>query len=225
MFLCIACQELAAQCKLSIVAPDSLAFAVAIDGEQVNTRPINQISIFEVATGKHEIQVKVAKLNAAFSVTMKKYIHYQYQLTLSDNVLELLPLGESKLQMNQFKIVSTEPSAEKVYAGLRGCDQPISKNEFDSEFERLKAMPFDSQRKIGIKELCGKKCLNTNQLIACLTLLELEENRIDAMADVVSRVFDLENVRHLLDLLYLDGNKSLLENRILEITQKQDKQP
>jgi hypothetical protein len=56
-------------------------------------------------------------------------------------------------------------------------------------------------------------------------LLELEENRLDAMIDVVSRIFDIENARQMLDLLYLDGNKILLDKHITQIKQNSEKQP
>jgi hypothetical protein len=155
----------------------------------------------------------------------KKLVHYQFQLTFANNLLQLLPVGESKLQASQFQILSSEPNPEKIYGGLKGCEQALSLIEFESEIEKLKAMPFDSQRKQALKDLCRNKCLSANQVVSCLKLLELEENRLDAMIDVVSRIFDIENARQMLDLLYLDGNKILLDKHITQIKQNSEKQP
>ncbi len=213
------------QCKVTITAPDSLAFTLFIDGVQVNNQLVNQLSLHELASGKHEFKLNVSKLNGTFQINLKKLIHYQFQLAYSNNLLQMLPVGESKLQINQFKVLNAEPAIETVYAGLKGCEQALSSVEFEGEVERLKTMPFDSQRKNAIKEICKNKCLSTHQVIMCIQLLELEENRLDAMLEVISKVFDVDNAKQMLDLLYLDGNKLLLENRIIQITQNSEKQP
>jgi|GEM_PF-1158064 len=222
---CLFSHEAVAQSKLSISAPDSLAFTLFLDGAQMNNQAFSQLSIFEVGTGKHELKIKVAKLESVFQMNAKKLVHYQFQLTFANNLLQLLPVGESKLQASQFQILSSEPNPEKIYGGLKGCEQALSLIEFESEIEKLKAMPFDSQRKQALKDLCRNKCLSANQVVSCLKLLELEENRLDAMIDVVSRIFDIENARQMLDLLYLDGNKILLDKHITQIKQNSEKQP
>jgi hypothetical protein len=225
LMLCLISHAAVAQSKLSITAPDSLAFTLFLDGTQMNNQAFSQLSIFEVGAGKHELKIKVAKLEGVFSMTAKKFVHHQFQLAFSNNLLQLLPVGESKLQAGQFQIISSEPSPEKIYGGLKGCEQALSLIDFETEVEKLKAMPFDSQRKQALKDLCRDKCLSADQVVSCLKLLELEENRLDAMIDVVSRIFDVENARQMLDLLYLDGNKILLDKHITQIKQNSVNQP
>ncbi|MFM7770387.1 MAG: DUF4476 domain-containing protein [Bacteroidota bacterium] len=215
-----------AQSKLTLTAPDSLAFVASIDGRELNSVPMNYISIFEISSGKRELAVNVFGQEAKLNLNLKKLIHYQFKISCADNIFQILPIGETKCTALQFKKVKSNASPKsEAYEGKKGCETPINDSTFEAHLIALKKLPFDAQRKTELNNLCLNYCLKVDQVSRCIELLEMEEGRVEVILACLPKIYDLVNAQNLLTLFYLEGNRKIVQNRINELQENSSLEP
>lgn len=210
-----------AQSKLVVNAPDSLSFFLFVDNVQINAMPVSAIYVSKLNTGKHIIKVVVQAEESIFTLNSKNLTSHSLSVAVVNNKLELFTAGELKLQAKSFQFwkKGNIPIAKKdsVYVGKKGCENSASGASVDSLVTALQLKSFDTERKMIARMKLESGCFLVKDIVKIISTIELEENRMDCLIASLGHVYDLAVINELLDLVILERNKEVIQQKILQI--------
>jgi hypothetical protein len=213
--------SLGAQSKLVVNAPDSLSFLLFVDDVQFNTIPVSSIQISKVNVGKHNVKAIVDAQESIVLLNAKNLFSHSFSVSVVNGKLELVPTGELKLQAKAFQFWQNSAipveTNDNVYIGKKGCESPASASTIDSLVNVLHSKSFDTERKMVARMQLESDCYLVKDIVKIISTIELEENRMDCIAEALGQVYDLAAVNDLLELVILERNKEAIRQKISQL--------
>jgi len=204
-----------AQSKLTLQANDSLAFRCSIDGNEVNSLPLSELTIPGLAPGKREILLSFANGTQHKQIlTLKDKLDHHFELrevkgtwrfTLNSEVsFSPVPLNglNSGEVSDSLVIVKVES-----YTGSVGCENPATESEFEALKRHIEATTFEMKKVEKMKNFLMLSCVRVDQLRYMLAILEIEDSKLKVLQAAQGHIFDTDHIQSVLDDFFLEKNK------------------
>lgn len=213
----IHCGSTSAQARLTVEAPDTLAFRMKLDGQPINQALVSSLTLPSVASGKREIKLEFAN-ETTFNqiIPLKDRIHYTFGFRPVKGAFRLQILSEVAYQPSSptglaSAISETENEEETVIiesipeAG--GCTDPISEWEFGSLKKEISTTTFDAKRFEKMRGFVVLSCVRVEQLRYMLAQLETEDHKLKLLQSAMGHVYDPSRLPSVLEEFFLEKNK------------------
>lgn len=202
------------QARLTLSAPDSLAFLCSIDGEEANRMRVTDLTLTGLEPGKHTVRMVFANSSSIEQqVTLRTLTHSTYQPAFLKGSWKLAlasdaaytPATPTGLPVEHSP--DSAPAAANVVEESGACTQPLSPEEFEAVKAEMQAVRLQSVRLERLQALAGSRCLRADQLRFLMSLLELEDHKIRLLEAATGHVFDPRRLATLPDDFFLEKNR------------------
>lgn len=206
---------LAGQVRLTISAPDSLAFTLRINGEQVNTLALASCTVPGLSAGKLLVQLSFANgTTHEQSLTLKDRVHTSYALVESRDSWRLSISSEVAYTPAQATGLiataaapSSDPAAKDVEIIEAGCPQPCSPEDFETLKRELGNTMFEMKKLEKMRSFAMLTCMRVDQLRYMLAQLEVEDSKLKLIEASKSNVYDTSRLELVLNDFFLEKNR------------------
>ncbi|MEN9948582.1 MAG: hypothetical protein RL106_1405, partial [Bacteroidota bacterium] len=89
--------------------------------------------------------------------------------------------------------LSALPQLDNVYHGDSHCQDPMSKDQFEQFVQSITSSPISSQKIKTIGFLAPGVCCTVEQCVIVMNLFELEDDKLEVLKLLVSRLYDWDN--------------------------------
>jgi hypothetical protein len=205
------------QSRLTLSAPDSLAFRFALDGQEVSSALLSSLTLPGVPAGKRTIRMSFGDGSAhEQALTLKDRIHYTYEFrqTRAGWRLQILsevawtPSSPSGIAVSAASdSVSVLSETSETGGDEGGCTPPVSEARFEQLRTELSQIAFESRKLEAMRKFVLAECIRTDQLRYLLAQLSMEDYKLKLLEDARTRVFDPSRLARVLDDFYLEKNR------------------
>lgn len=200
------------QVKLTVQAPDSLAFLASVDAVLLNNVSSTSLTAIQQPLGKHIISLQLLNgQTAQLAVYWKQPCSVVYEVRWVKNTYKLTLVSESISATLAPLATDTLPapnSTSKVYEGKKGCDLALNEELFSFYVSEMRQLTFESKRLLFIKSQLPSMCIQVTQLALLLGEFELEDNRMALVETALPYIYDQDHLSQLSDLFFLEKNKT-----------------
>jgi hypothetical protein len=206
-----------AQTSVCIRSVDSTGFYLSLSGSRINEHPKAMVSSTSLPEGKIFADILLADSSASLSYTLEVRAGYAYvyELHRLGKEYRLLRLSQSSITPNLPGEPGTASDLDTgfvhAYQGPRGCPEPISEAEFTAFITELREEFFESRRLASALNFTKENCISINQLNLLLTQLDLEDRKLELLANSLNGIFDQGNFMHLRDNFRMESSLAELE--------------
>jgi hypothetical protein len=219
-----------AQSKLSVVAQDSLAFLLTLNGQKVNNIAVVDVALVGVASGTASVQLSVPgkeKISIIQELILKPGGAYSYEV--------LRYKGKYKLQMISESIstasVTADAQTEVASSSTAALDVPaVPEQIVDSaavathaadchnlasveDFEVLKLevakINFENKKFEVLKKFTEAHCVRVDQLRYMMAQLSLEDNKLKLLKLASANIHDKARLITVSEDFFLEKNKKM----------------
>lgn len=215
--LIINIQPLSAQSSLSIRSADSTAFYLFLSGSRINESPKALVSSDSIPSGKIPVDILLSDSVTSLSYTLELTAGFAY-------VFELFQVGK-EYQLLRFSQSSTstlipgEPGADSGrdssfipgYLGPKGCAEPVGESEFNRFLADLREEYFESRRLSSALAFTGKNCITVSQLARILSVLDLEDRKLELVSKSLNGIYDQGHFMNLRESFRMESSAAELE--------------
>ncbi len=209
--------HLHSQCRISIEAPDSLAFLFSINDQQVNQLPLVYVTLNHQASGKLNFKADFPyrpELSFSQVMTIKKDAGVAYSIESSKGALKFVLKSESVVSITNSGEPIEQATAPDAEVRHSGC-YPVTD---DAEYREMHAMAdeqlFESKKLSTMTTFVSTKCLRVDQLQFMMSKLTQEENKLALLSASKDHIYDPENIRSVLDEFFLARTRAKAEEII-----------
>lgn len=181
------------------------SFVLKVNGFKVNEIPCHRIG-FDWETKEKKFQV-VTIFNQGDSMVQslnyKSGYHQQFQLQSIKNIWKWQLSGEntwSPDSVTQGEIVTLDVQ----YQGTKNCDLPMDDAQWEVFYSEVKSNVLATQRMNTISMLSKGTCCTVEQWSKIVNLFELEDDKLQLLGIIKSRIFDWDHRMQLLDLFLIE---------------------
>lgn len=200
------------QVKLTVQAPDSLAFLASVDAVVLNNVPSTSLTTIQHPLGKHVISLQLMNgQTAQLPVLWKqpcsvvyevRWVKSTYKLTLVSESISATPAPVEP------DTLSVQIPTTEVYEGKKGCELALNNELFSFYISEMRQLTFESKRVLFIKSQLPSMCIQVDQLALLLGEFELEDNRLSVIETALPYVYDQDRLSQLIDHFFLEKNKT-----------------
>lgn len=217
---------LSSQTRVSIKAPDSLAFVVYVNDQKVNNIPCLSITFDQSEFGKINFKTEFPgheKSNFTQSLSLKKNSSTFYEIEKYKGSMKLALKSESALEVsitsaaNTASIGSQEitsdipaiasDSTSGSVAGT-GCSPEVSAELYQEMIQAVKENFFESRKLELMKNFISQNCVRVEQLRFMMSNLSMEDNKIILLKASNGRISDVNNLKKVEEDFFLQKNKA-----------------
>ncbi len=205
-----------AQCRLSIEAPDSLAYLLTINDRRVNDYPIVSVTFNITTFGKTNLKVDFPNRQAlSFTqiITLKKGSNAVYSIERSKGALKLVLSSESLLTIEETATASEEIVdilADSAANPIKhnGCENLADEQLYQDMIVVVDGQHFESKKLSVMSEFASTHCIRTDHLRYMLSKLSQEDNKIALLAVAKEHIYDRDNLPEVSNDFFLARNKA-----------------
>jgi hypothetical protein len=202
-----------AQVKLTVFAADSLPFVLYVQNEQINLKPVTEIGLTGLPSGKTSIKAMVQGNTTATAeqvLNLKPQTQVSFEIKLVKTAWKIVPVSEAAWIPAAEKIIIDSaiiaPTAVETSTNSR-CTEAMSTEAMNSLKTKIADQHFEAKKLELMKREIASSCLKVDQLLYLLTLLEIEDNKINLAESFISQTFDPQRLNLLESAFFLDKNK------------------
>ncbi len=213
-----------AQSRLTITAPDTLAFQLNVNSNPVNTTLMTSCTFFLNEIGKQVFRATFS--NNTFieqSIALKENTHATYEIRMIKGALRFALLSEASyipVAPTGLSVVIDSASVPEEFTegfdGAPGCENPCSTEDFENLKTALKEVSTDTRRLEMTRTFAALHCLRVEQLRYLLSRIELEDHRLKLLEAAASNIYDRSRLNAVEDDFFLAKNKSRVREIIAE---------
>jgi chaperonin cofactor prefoldin len=226
-FIGLASLTASAQCKLTFLAHDSLAFLVSINNEKINNVPAVNITLANHAAGLALVQMSVPsnnKISVAQELNLKPGGSYAYELmkfkgkyrlqlvSESMSIIEIAPVVELTEPASQQLLEAMSVDSTLVNVVLNDSSLTTRNQANTAEMEALKAeiskINFEHKKLDALQKFTETHHLKVDQLSYLMAQLNLEDNKLKLLQTASENIIDKTNMNRLIGDFLLEKNKS-----------------
>jgi hypothetical protein len=217
-----------AQSKLSVVAHDSLAFLLTLNGEKVNNIAVVDIALSGVASGTASVLLSVPgkeKISIVQELILKPGGAYFYEVARYKGKYKLQLISESISTPIELPVANSEavapandmaaepmviePMADStaVSAHLAGCYNIASGEDFEVLKQEVAKINFENKKYETMKEFTEAHCVRVDQLRYMMAQLSLEDNKLKLLKLASTNIYDKARLINASDDFFLEKNK------------------
>jgi len=216
LLLSIANLSSAAQYRLTIDAPDSLAFLLHINGTPINYLPIVSVSLHGALAGKTNLKVEFPEqsvLNFSQIVTIKKGSSVTYSIDRSKGALKFILTSESILTFDAALATTEENILQTTntvadHIEHNGCHPLVDELLYQEMIAMVDAQHFESKKLIVMTDFATTSCMSTDQLRYMMSKLSQEDNKLALLMAAGHNIHDRNNLPEVSNDFFLARNKS-----------------
>ncbi|MFN5621948.1 MAG: DUF4476 domain-containing protein [Flavobacteriales bacterium] len=217
--LLIACrcltESLQAQVRISIDAPDSLAFLLTINEVAVNSYPVVSLELNVSTSGKTNLKAEFPErptLNFSQVVNIKKGAAVAYSIERSKGALKFILTSESLQAVNMQSPIETTPALIQSdtliqEAAHNGCFPLSDDQAYQDMHAAVDAQHFEAKKLNLMAEFAGKSCVRTDQLRYMMSKLSQEDNKLALLVAARDHIYDPERLKEVTADFFLARNK------------------
>lgn len=214
--LTLASHSAVAQCRISVEAPDSLAFLLTINDNTVNQSPIVAVTLNSTAAGKTSMKVEFPNrptLNFSQIVTIKKGSNVAYAIERSKGALKFVLTSESMLTVEETTAASLEITTAAADSAANpvahnGCDNLVDEQLYQDMIVAVDGQHFEAKKLSAMTEFASVNCMRTDHLRYMLSKLSQEDNKIALLAVAKNNIYDRDNLPEVSNDFFLARNKA-----------------
>jgi hypothetical protein len=172
----------------------SKSFRIKVNGYWINQVPCERM-VFEWKT----IEKKTTLVtyfseddSLTQSIVVKSGMEQSFQMQKVKEVYKWVLSGESPWVPTEEEL-SALPQLDNVYNGDSHCQDPMSKDQFEQFLQSITASPISSQKIKTIGFLAPGVCCTVEQCVVVMNLFELEDDKLEVLKLLVSRLYDWDN--------------------------------
>lgn len=212
--------HLSAQVKLTVYAADSIPFVLHVQGEQINLKPVNEISFSGVPAGKTSIKAVLSgnvPATAEQTVILKPQTQVTYEVKMVKSSWKIVPVSEAAWVPVAEKTISdsaTVAAPVEETSGNARCTEALSQDALNTLKTKIADQHFEAKKLEIMKREVGASCLKVDQLMYLLSMLEIEDNKLNLAESFLPQVFDPQRLQTLETAFFLDKNKAKIRQSI-----------
>lgn len=205
-----------AQCRVSIDAPDSLAFLMTINDIPVNSYPLVSLEMNLNTAGKTNFKAEFPDyptLNFSQVITIKKGSAVAYTIDRSKGALKFILTSESLQAVAEKTSDETVPAATTtdtvtIEAPHTGCFPLTDDAAYQDMIAAIDAQHFESKKLSLMAEFAGQGCIRTDQLRFLMSKLSQEDNKLALLLAAKGHIYDPEHLKDITSDFFLARNKA-----------------
>lgn len=212
-FVILPAQSLLAQVKLTVFAADSLPFVLYVQNEQINLKPVTEITLTALPAGKTSIKALVQGTSSASAeqvVSLKPQTQVSYEVKLVKTAWKIVPVSEAAWIPVAEKMATDSamvaPPVVETSSNSR-CTEAISAEAMNALKSKIADQHFEAKKLELMKREIGGNCIKVDQLLYLLSLLEIEDNKLNLAESLIPQAFDTQRLNLLESAFFLDKNK------------------
>lgn len=172
----------------------SKSFRIKVNGYWINQVPCERL-VFEWKT----IEKKTTLVtyfseddSLTQSIVVKSGMEQSFQMQKVKEAYKWVLSGESPWIPTEEEL-SALPQLDNVYNGDSHCQDPMSKDQFEQFVQSITSSPISSQKIKTIGFLAPGVCCTVEQCVIVMNLFELEDDKLEVLKLLVSRLYDWDN--------------------------------
>jgi hypothetical protein len=127
------------------------------------------------------------------------------------------PPSESSAQAkNEPKSNETAKSGNSNSTNSKGCENPLSDQDFTPQLLDISARPFEPMQLSAAKKMAETRCLRVSQVVLVIHVFDSESSRLSFAKFAYDHTFDRENYSDVKDALHSSKSKDDLDRFISE---------
>jgi hypothetical protein len=205
-----------AQCRVSIEAPDSLAFLISVNDIAINSYPLLSLELNLNTSGKTNFKAEFPEhptLNFSQVITIKKGSAVTYSIDRSKGALKFILTSESLqavAEKTSIETVHAETTADTVMAEAthNGCFPLSDDAAYQDMIAAADAQHFESKKLSLMAEFAGNSCIRTDQLRYMMSKLSQEDNKLALLLAAKDHIYDPEHLKDITSDFFLARNKA-----------------
>lgn len=237
LFLAITSGIKAQVSQFNITSSDNLAFKIIVNGEFLSdtftssyTSPFLRTGSYKTALTFENDTISDLMSNlylpdqSLFSYKLKKTqkedgkwkyklsLNFQEELEVPKEILDSL---ENIPNENKKENLSTSVTPDllnngfspSLYKGKRGCEFPISENNFQSIHNKVRKEIFESKKLSVAKKELQAVCVSIDQIKMVMDLFEFEDHKLEFAKFALNSLFDISNVEQIFSNFEFSNSK------------------
>jgi hypothetical protein len=192
LLLCLICFSSQSQVKYDFQS--SKSFRIRVNGYWINQVPCERL-VFEWKTAEKKTSLITyfsEDDSLAQSIVVKNGMEQSFQMQKVKDVYKWVLSGESPWVPSEEEL-TTLPQLDNIYNGDSHCQDPMSKDQFEQFVQSITASPISSQKIKTIGFLAPGVCCTVEQCVVVMNLFELEDDKLEVLKLLVSRLYDWDN--------------------------------
>jgi hypothetical protein len=217
-FVLLPAQSLLAQVKLTVFAADSLPFVLYVQNEQINLKPVTEITLTALPAGKTSIKALVlGTASAEQVVNLKPQTQVSYEVKLVKTAWKIVPVSEAawipviEKTMSDSAFVATPVAETSTNAR---CTEAWNTDAMNLLKTKIADQHFEAKKLELMKREIGGNCIKVDQLLYLLSLLEIEDNKLSLAESLIPQAFDPQRLNLLESAFFLDKNKVRIRQNV-----------
>ena len=205
-----------AQCRVSVDAPDTLAFLISINDIIINTYPVVSLEFNLNTSGKTNFKAEFPDrpmLNFSQVITIKKGAAVAYSIDRSKGALKFILTSES------LQAVTEKPAQEgftqeiptdtlQPLAIHNGCYPITDDSAYQDMITACDEQHFEAKKLNLMAEFAVRSCLRTDQLRYMMSKLSQEDNKLALLIAAKGHIYDTERLLEVSADFFLARNKA-----------------
>lgn len=192
LFLCLVYTSNQAQVKYDFQSVKS--FRMKVNGYWINQVPCDRLAFQWKTIEKKTTLVTYFSEDDSLtqSILVKNGMEQSFQMQKVKDVYKWVLSGESPWTPTEEEL-TVLPQLDNVYKGDSHCQDPMSKDQFEQFLQSIMASPISSQKMKTIGFLAPGVCCTVEQCVLVMNLFELEDDKLEVLRLLISRLYDWDN--------------------------------
>lgn len=223
IFLFCFSSEVLSQGTLTVRNNESIGFLLFINDEQVNLIPCVSITLNDLQATRISLKAELPSLTnreITQQITLKNNSSVFYDLELVRDGYRFVLKSESKISRTAKpsgialpdggESIGEDAFEESEHSVKRNgdCNNPISESQFERFVSEIKNVDFENKRIQMMTEFIEIHCIKSGQLNTMLSLLAMEEYKLQLVHSSITRIYDPSNLMGIENNFFLERNKS-----------------
>lgn len=204
------------QCRITVEAPDSLAFLLSVNDQQVNQVPVLAITFNQPTAGKLNFKADFpSRPELSFSqvLNVKKDAGVAYSIERSKGALKFVLKSEIVVAISADVLPNQNqlPTAiDSTQSEIRhsGCYPLADDADYRQMHSVVDEQHFEAKKLSTMTAFVGTSCIRVDQLQYMMSKLSQEDNKLSLLVASKDRIYDSENIRSVLEEFFLERNKA-----------------
>jgi hypothetical protein len=219
-----------------VFSPKGEKFTLYVNGGRQNSEPENRV---ETANpGGPTFKIRVAFMNSSIPDLNKTIFNkpgstIYYKIDKNQKGVYILEstsmewMDDENVKEPENKTEPAVPAEKKATTGKgpgdsepdknikqKGCDNPMSENDFNANLVGISARPFDPMKLSAAKKLAETNCLLASQVRTVMYVFDSESSRLSFAKFAYDHTWDPGNYSEVADALHSDRSKDDLDKYI-----------
>lgn len=199
-----------ANAQLAFDFQASQPFLLQVNKNDINVYPCERI-VFDVSTSELKCILSTRLLEGAqFEQTINAKPGFKQEFQLGKdkkNHWKWMLVGESEMKLDT-AVLNAIPSLGVIYSGERRCNTPMKTTDFESMLSECRAIHKSDARLDFIFEKTREICCSVQQIIEILSMLELEDDKMEVLIELIERVYNWDERQLIVDAFFTERAQS-----------------